>query len=597
MVNNIADAGSGSQTNITLNARRTAWMAARARNAAKRGGLVASVGLLAVAITSLLLVLVPREVNRTVRARIDALPPIVDTLPLLASLTGTTDRLRNAEATLQFLRQADADRVASATANTSPARSPAPSSTNNVVEPTEARKELTIRVARARTAPMVENFRALGEAELLRGDSRARVLLDSLNDVNRDREAYAALGGPDARYAAMTAKLATLGQRLLLIGEQYLSVGTPPGNTPASSANAPPVAPAVATVPSATDSAQRLPGNAAQPTVDTAMLTPPQRFSGDSIPERIAREALDTAKALLQTAERTIADARTTNAKIAEERSRAEADSPARVPPVAMLFATLVTGLAVGFGCAFFAEVKRPRVADVAEVERVTDARVILHTGMRSVALNTRSRRQADEGLPPVIDSASEAYQMLHVTLTGYGDTSREVQLVSSDALLGATIGINLAAAAVRDSRATLLIDASTPPHLVNRLLRNIPDNSRTAAARTPGAAGSLQEQLITTRLGRDLSLDTLTLSGESSDADRETLQTIAHDHDFTVVVQGDGAEAAQGSPLPAADVILCARVGVTRLDWLITRTAELRARQHRVRAVLLWATRAPSIR
>ena len=589
------NAGSRSQTNIYLNTRRTAWMAARARNAAKRGGLIASVGLFAVATTLLLLVLIPRQVNRTVRARIDALPPIVDTLPLLAHLTGTTDRLRNAEATLQFLRQADADRVASATANATPNRNPTPSSNSPAVEQTEARKELTIRVARARTAPLVENFRAVGEAELLRGDARARVLLDSLNDVSRDREAYAALGGPDARYAAMTARLATLGQRLLLSGEQHLAAA--PANTPAPSVNAAPVAPTVATVPPSADSAQRVAQNAAQPTVDSAMLTPPQRFSGDSSAERVARAGLDTAKAMLQTAEKTLADVRASNARISEERRRAEAASPARVPPMAMLFAALVTGLAVGFGGAFFAEAKRPRVADVAEVERVTDARVILHTGTRAAALNTRSRRQADEGLPPVVDSASEAYQLLHVTLTGHGDTSREVQVISSDALLGATIGINLAAAAVRDSRTTLLIDASTPPRLINRLLRNVVDISKTAAVSTAGPAVSLQAQLITTRLGRESTLDTLTLSSDHSDAAHEELQAIAHDHDFTVVVRGDGGDATEASPLPGADVILCARVGDTRLDWLITRTAELRAQQRRVRAVLHWATRAPSVR
>ena len=585
------NAGSGSQTNILLNTRRTAWMAARARNAAKRGGLIASVGLLAVATTLLLLVLLPREVNRTVRARIDALPLIVDTLPLIANLTGMTDRLRNAEATLQLLRQADADRVASATSNATPESMIMSSSTNPAVEQSEARKELTIRVARARTAPLVENFRAVGDAELLRSDSRARVLLDSLNDVSRDREAYAALGGPDARYAAMTAKLATLGQRLLLIGEQRLS--TVPAGTVAPAVNATPAATAVVLAPPVNDSAQR---SATQPALDSARLTPPQRFSGDINAERTAREALDTAKAMLQTAEKTLADARTANARITEERSRAEADSPARVPPVAMLFAALVTGLAVGFGCAFFAEVKRPRVADVAEVERVTDARVILHTGPRPTTLNTQSRREADEGLPPIVDSTSEAYQLLHVTLTGYGDTSREVQVVSSDALLGATIGINLAAAAVRDSRATLLIDASTAPRLVNRLLRNIVDHPRSVNA-SPAAAAPLQSQLIKTRLGRDLSLDTLTLSGDSSDAAREELQAIAHDHDFTVVVQGDSGDVPQALPLPASDVILCARVGVTRLDWLVTRTAELRAQQHRVRAVLLWAARAPSFR
>ena len=582
------NAESGSQTNISLNTRRTVWMAARARNAAKRVGLISSVGLLAVATTLLLLVLVPREVNRTVRARIDALPPIVDTLPLQANLTGATDRLRNAEATLQYLRQADADRVASATSNTSTPIGAIPAAANGVVDQSDARKELTIRAARARTAPLVENFRALGEAELLRGDTRARVLLDSLNDVNRDREAYAALGGPDARYAAMTAKLATLGQRLLIIAEQRLSATA--ANAPGPSVNA-----AVATVPPVADSALRAAPDVSQPNADTTMLAQPQRFSGDSIAERAARQALDTAKAMLQTAEQVLADVRVSNASIAQERNRAEADAPAQVPQVAMLFAALVTGLAVGFGCAFFLEVKRPRVADVAEVERVTDARVILHTGARLTTVNTRTRRQADAGFPPVVEASSEAYQLLHVTLTGYGDTSREVQVISSDALLGATIGINLAAAAVRDSRATLLIDASTPPLLINRLLGTSDDNAMTSGGSSTAAL--LSSQLIKVRLGRDLSLDTLSISGENSNATLEELQVIAHDHDFTVVVQSHNSDAKWASLLPAADVILCARVGVTRLDWLISRTAELRAQQHRVRAVLLWATHAPSFR
>ncbi|MEP6833360.1 MAG: hypothetical protein ABJB74_08195 [Gemmatimonas sp.] len=569
-------------------------MAARARNAARRGGLIAGVGLLAVATTLLLLVLVPREVNRTVRARIAALPPIVDTLPLLANLTGATDRVRNAEATLQFLLQSDADRVASATANVSTDRATATPAPNAAAEQTDARKELTNRVARAHTAPLVENFRAVGEAELLRNDARARVLLDSLNDVNRNREAYAALGGPDARYAAMTAKLATLGQRLLMIGDQRLLATSTSGTSLNPSASPPhtnaSTVPTTATAPTVADSLQRVASNAAQPTVDTAMLAPAQRFGGDSSAQHLARQGLDTAKMILQAAEKTLADVRASNIRIAEERRRAEADSPARVPPVAMLFAALVTGLAVGFGVAFFIEIKRPRVADVAEVERVTDARVILHTGARLERGMTRTRRQGDDGIPPIIDSASEAYQLLHVTLTGYGDTSRDVQVISSDALLGATIGINLAAAAVRDSRDTLLVDASTPPRLVSRLLKN------TKVRSGPASASSLQAQIFTTKLGRDLALDTISLPGETSDAVNAELQEIANEHDFTVVVRSDTLYETQ-MPLSATDVILCARVGVTRLDWLISRTATLRAQQHRVRAVLLWATRAPSFR
>ena len=159
------------------------------------------------------------------------------------------------------------------------------------------------------------------------------------------------------------------------------------------------------------DSAQRV----ADAIADSGLLAPSQPFSGDAVAERSARESLDSAKALLQSAEKALADARITNTGIAEERSRAEADSPARVPPVAMLFAALVTGLAVGFGCAFVIEVKRPRVADVAEVEHVTDARVIAHTGATLGARGQQTRRQADEGVPPVIDAVSEAYQLLHV--------------------------------------------------------------------------------------------------------------------------------------------------------------------------------------
>lgn len=591
-----ADAGSGSNTNIFQNTRRTAWMAARARNAAKRGGLIAAVGLASVAITLLLLVLVPREVNRNVRARIEALPPLVDTLTLQANLTGATDRLKNAEATLQYLRQAEADRVASATANAPGGSDVAIATINAPADQTDARKDLGTRAARARTAPLVENFRLVGEAELLRNDSRAKLLLDSLNEVSRDREAYAALSGADARYAAMTARISTLGQRLLAIAEQRLTAS--PANNAPSAAPVPsmsrPVAPPTATTPPFTtppataDSAPR--ANIDVP-ADTGTLAQPQRFSGDSIAERLAREALDTARVLLQTAEKALADARVSNTQIAEARARAEADSPARVPPVAMLFAALVTGLAVGFGCAFFIEVKRPRVADAAEVERVTDARVILHTGATVSDRSSRSRRQTDAGVAPVVDAASEAYQLLHITLTGYGDTSREVQVISSDALLGATIGINLAAAAVRDSRTTLLVDANTPSRLIRQLLRVSAGADRQAGER------SLQSQLVAAPVGREQTVDTLLLPADGGDDVIEALRAIEADHDFTVLVRDDSSNAA-GELSPAiTDVILCARVGVTRLEWLITRTAELRAQQHRVRAVLLWATRAPSLR
>lgn len=579
-------------TGPNSNARRTAWMAARARNAAKRGGLIAAVGLLAVMTTMLLLVLLPREMNRAVRARIDALPPVVDTVMLQANLTGATDRLRNAEANLQALRVAYADRIASVTSGVNVPPSVTVGPPTGAAEQSDARKELSVRIARARAAPMIENFRAVGEAELLRTDVRARVTLDSLNEVNRDREAYAALGSPDARYAAMTARISALGQRMLVIADQRLTsanatapsmpvAAAPPATTPLA---APPLAPAPR------DSALGV----SQPTVDTASLAVNPQFSVDSVAERSARQMLDSAKAQLQIADLAIKNARETNARIATERSEAEKSSPARVPPVAMLVAALVTGLAFGYGVAFYLEVKRPRIADAAEVERVTETRVIVHTGSSRAAKAMHPRGSGTDVLPPVVDLASESYQLLHITLTGFGDTSREVQVVSNDMVLGATVGINLAAAAVRDSRATLLVDSSTHPTIVGRLLRQ---PKRSPASATAHDGSSMQSHVVRSRVGHEVFVDTLSIADARSEVAQQQLDELVREHDFTVIVQAGADEAEHPFPLPVMDAIICARVGVTKLDWLMARSAELREQNRRVRAVLLWSARSPSSR
>lgn len=548
--------------------RRTAWMTARARNAAKRGGFVASIGFLAVILTLLVLVLVPREVNRSVRARVDALPTPADTTILIANLTGALDRVRNAESNVQSLRVAYADRVTNIH-TTDPANPPLVTGAGQIAEQSDARKELIVRVARARSAPLIENFRTVGEADFLRNDALIRSLLDSLNEVNRDREAYAALGGPDARYAAMTARLTALGQRLISAAEQRLanSASKAPSVTPA----------AVATV--ATDSAA-VGATDTTAAADTTTRENLQPLSGDSIVDRVAREALDTAKVLLQHAEQSLKAARETNASIARERERAEADTPARVPLAAMLAAALVVGLAFGYGVAFYREVKHPRIADAAEVERVTDTRVIVHTGASRSALTMRHRRRSDDSIPRVVDTASESYQLLHVTLTGYGDTSREVAVVSNDNALGATVGVNLAVAAARDSRSTLLVDGSGSQSTVTRMLSG--KSSRAASAKTSEAAPT---QVVRRQLGRDLFVDTV--SANSLAATSDELLALARDHDFTVIV-GNAVEAT-------GDVILCARLGVTSVDWLQSKTDEIRQQNKRLRAVLLWAARAPS--
>ena len=195
-------------------------------------------------------------------ARVDALPRPRNTLPLLANLTAPWTGF-GMPRRLQSLRVAYDDRVASATgnqpeANTSPRGRLRP----DCRTPTPAR--ISCCGWRARDRSIVE-ISGVGDADFLRNDASVRVLLDSLNDVNRDREAYAALGGPDARYAAMTARLATFGQRLLLIAEQRLTSGQS----------------RVAVVPSpAVDSGTTLANDSLKPRIDTTMLSQGVPFSG-----------------------------------------------------------------------------------------------------------------------------------------------------------------------------------------------------------------------------------------------------------------------------------------------------------------------------
>lgn len=293
-----------------------------------------------------------------------------------------------------------------------------------------------------------------------------------------------------------------------------------------------------------------------------------------------------------------MAAARASNARLDTLRAEAEADTPARVPQVAMLLAALITGLAVGYGAAFYLEVKHPRIADAAEVERVADTRVIVHTGKAADNSRLPNRRDADTTLPRVIDVSSEAYQLLHITLTGFGDTSREVRVVGTDAIMSATVGINLAAAAVRDSRATLLIDASVPAGTARRLLlRQGGRVDGTFQTSNSDVRGTPNVPVFRTRVGRDLYLDTALAPAGADALSSSEWRELAKEQDFCVIVQPDTTAAMRDAPLDSRDVVLCAQVGVTRLDWLTSHAEAVRANGNRVRAVLLWGAGAGSAR
>ena len=62
---------------------------------------------------------------------------------------------------------------------------------------------------RADNAPLLGSFRALAEAPQMRGDPRVKQLLDSLVEIERERESFNAVGGVDPVFVALTARAAT----------------------------------------------------------------------------------------------------------------------------------------------------------------------------------------------------------------------------------------------------------------------------------------------------------------------------------------------------------------------------------------------------
>jgi hypothetical protein len=607
-----------------ITARRTAWMEARARNAAKRGWLIASVGLLAVALTVLVLVLLPREVNRVLSIRIDALPKLSDTLVLQARLDTARIVQRHADSTLRALRVADADRVAVAAQKDDSASSvPGITPTATVAA---SRRDLGLRVTRARAAPLVESYRAVGESELLRSDANVRALLDSLNDVDKNREAYAALGGADARYAALTALITSLGQRIVVIAEQRLSNAalsqtmalppravvppavTPQGTTPAAvPGNVPPASTATASAPNALGTPKGNASDSAALPNDTTALAPQARFNADSVADREAQARLDSTTALVVSAGQTFARARQANADIVTKRDATRAEFSVVVPPLAMVVAALVLGLAVGYGVALLVEVRKPRVADIAEVERVSGVRVIVHAGATRSDRSSRQRRRSDSTIPAVIDTVSDSYQLLHVTLTGFGDTARIVRIVSDSAMLTATVGINLAAAAAREARAALVVDADSKARLASTLLGI---TNATGVAESLAAPSSLSTHVARVAVGRDQYLKALFAGGSRVRRNEkinctgpegsariaefeQQLLALVNEHDLTVLLVASDGEPTAGW-LPPADVILCVRLGATKLIWLTRSVLQLRASGVRLRAVLVWAADAP---
>jgi len=559
---------------------RARWLAARTRNAIRHGLLIVAVGALVVVAAVLLFVLVPQQRDRALARQLAALAPERDTVPLQGELLSA----RTAYARVEALIAAAATGTTTTAAGVSPVGATGAPDSVVVAAATRApamardsaMQDLQEQLARIRQAPLVESYRALAETKLLRADGRVRSLMDSIEQLQAVREASAALNGPDAGYAAMTARLTQLGQRLTELATVTYD---------RAMANAAPRAPALPGIVPSPRAASR---TAASPPADSLM-----------------RRARDAAATSVARTEQALRDAAVWNADIAREREALRARMPPDLPPLAMLVASLVLGSVLGFGFVLWRELRRPTVGDAYEVEALTGSRVIVHRAVAPSVQATRTRRHADEGVPAVLQSTDTAWPLLHLTLTRIGDVAHAVEVIANQPLLSGAVALNLAAVAAHESRAPIVIDTHTRRRGLALLL---PTSALTTASPTEVRSDpphhSRWDAPRLLRIGRDSSIDVVLprqirprqAGGDSVTSSESALllaelPALAAHHDLAVYL----TDSDRHEPLPLeADVVLCVQPGVTTMAWLSRMMRELEGRGRRLRAVVLWSADLP---
>lgn len=234
-------------------------------------------------------------------------------------------------------------------------------------------------------------------------------------------------------------------------------------------------------------------------------------------------------------------------------------------------------------------EMRRPRVANVMDAERLSGLRVLTVARWRPVPAQ-RARRDADRSLPKWLDPSSDDYRILAWHLTSAWPRDGLVTVACEDPMVAALVGTNLAATFAVDARATLLVDADFVHEPVRTLL-DLPA--------APGLVAVMEnrrrwsESLVPFTVGRSRTMHVLP-SGHRSRTPGPTeaqatvgeLVRAAKRHDATVVVS---TPRMLRSLRAGDDVVLCVVEGESRIDRFERDVAALIDGGCRVRGIVLW--------
>jgi Mrp family chromosome partitioning ATPase len=534
------------------------WMAARARNALRRVVVFGIVGGVVFIGALIAFVVVPRNASRkalamaaSIESRTDSGPTVVARDRYLAEETATDSVLNATRRALMPVPAAVIDTFPPAVRAQRDSLGAELATLNRLID-------------RAENAPLPTSYRALAASPVVAADPRVRVLLDSLADIERDRNAFGAVGGVDPVYLSLTSRANAIGRQIQGIadakrgevrGKLALIRPTP----------APVVKPVI--------------------TVDTTKL--------------VAQHA--TALQNYTTAVAQLDQINLKNARIDRESAHARDLANVGAPPWAMLAAAAVLALAVGFAASFGTELKRPHIADPREAEQLSGARVLTVIKPPEVVVE-RSRRQADVEAPPLIDVVSESYRTLYLHIASVEASVPIVTITGDDPGIVATVAANLAASAAYEARSTMLVDVDPTTCSVASVLRIRPD---------PGLSGIITgnatwpEAIIPTTIGRDRPLDVLPSGTRRSglpepnvvEEVRKELARMQRRYDFIIIAAPTSyVQRSANSIIPAPDVILCARIAHTTAEGLKTAAASLRGADMRIHGLVLWDAEMPQL-
>lgn len=532
-----------------------AWLGSRARNAARRPVVIGTVAIVVIGLAAISLILAPKD-RRSLGPTPGAAIVRVDTVPLVLALAQSQARIASAESALVVVRQ----RVAAAATqpvidSLDPKLVARHDSLTNVLT------ELQSLLGKVETIPLPSSYRALAVSPALFSSVKVRALLDSLTEAERERDSFGSTGGADPMFVALTGRLTEIGRAIEVVaGERRDSLRAAIGRIP-------------------TPSRQVAEARAAAPD------TMPWVAERDS-----ARSAIASSSSELVSARRTVEDNR-------RELERAQEISAISASPIAMVIAAAVFGIVFGFAGALQSELRKPTVADAAELERVTGSRVMA-TVLPAPPVAEQDRRRADRLAPGYLDPKADSYQLAYLHVEQSAATPDVIAIVGDDPDVCAIVAMNIAAIAAEDARSVLVIDAAGRSEAIRSLL---PFSTGGDLADLIGGLRSWIDATAHVSVGRDKTIDVVT--GAKSAAPealiellRREKQRLGRYYDTVFVIGSLELVPALSETDSIGGTVLTATSGRTRLSVIVEATRALREKKRQVFGVVLWDAPAPRL-